>query len=285
MSINTRIRTLIVRKDSTMPASVQSFLVASVILLWVGSSWCQGVSVNWGAATAPIYDEHGVEGKQVLVDGCLVQLILDSDIDGIDWPDSEGDPSDDDVVVDSSTIGEGSFFEGKFSKNFSTGSLKEGMQVYVRAWNGSSSQFFTHFGNSRLMIIPAGIAITVDATAEGPWATVELFTGISQAPASIRTYRLSLMQNFPNPFTVTTTIPFSVPGRSISEEKASISVDIYDVSGRLVRELVREKMLPGAYQVVWDGKTIDGKDVPSAIYLCRLKLGKRTGTRKILLLR
>lgn len=226
-----------------------------------------------------------MEGRQVLVDGCLVQLILDSDMDGIDWPDTEGNPSGDDAIIDSSNIGKGSFFEGKFSRNFSTGSLKAGMQVYVRAWNGSSFQFFTHFGNSRLMIIAEGIAITLDATAEGPWATVELLTGVSEKPASTRTYGFDLKQNFPNPFGEMTTIPFSVPGRSFSKEKVKTSVDIYDVSGRLMRRLIEEDMFPGAYQVVWDGKTAGGKDAHSAIYMCRLEIGEKSRIKKVLLLR
>ncbi|TET46712.1 T9SS type A sorting domain-containing protein [candidate division TA06 bacterium] len=93
------------------------------------------------------------------------------------------------------------------------------------------------------------------------------------------------MQNFPNPFVNVTSMRFSVPGRSSSKEKVKTSIDIFDVSGRLIRRLIREDMFPGVYQVVWDGKTTEAKGAPSAIYLCRLKIGERSGTRKVLLLR
>lgn len=261
------------------------FIVPATILLLASVPWAQGVCVNWGAAGAPIYDEHGVEGGLVLADGSLVQLILDSDDDGIDPPGADGSPSSGDVLLDSSSIGEGSFFKGKFSKNFSTGLLKPGMRVYVRAWNGRSPAHSTHFGNSRLMVVPQGISVTFDATLEGPWATLESFTGVSEVVASASIYGFELLQSFPNPFVKRTRIPFSVPGSSISGEKVRTSLDIYDTSGRLIAALLREDKSPGLHVLLWDGKTDEGGEAPSGVYMCRLRVGERCRTRKLLLLR
>jgi len=260
-------------------------MVVMAILLLASLSWGKGLSVNWGAAEAPIYDENGVEGGQVLVDGSLVQLILDKDNTGIDPPDADGNPSGGEVLIDCSSIGEGSFFKGKFSKNFLTGLLEPGMQVYVRAWNGPSPMYSTHFGNSRLMVIPEEISVTLDATLEGPWATLDVFTGLSEVMARASVHVFDLMHGFPNPFAEMTSIPFSVPGSSISRKKVKISLDIYDTSGRLIRGLLHDDRYPGYYVMVWDGKTEDGEEVPSGVYMCRLEIAERSRTRKLLLLR
>jgi hypothetical protein len=246
---------------------------------------CQEVSVNWGAAAAPIYDEHGVGGDSVLANGCLVQFIVDSDQDGADHPDDNGRPSHGDVLLDSSSIGTGSFFKGKFSKNFSTSALDSGMGVYVRAWNGPSAGLSTHFGNSPLMVVPCGIAVTLDCTEDGPWATTEDFTGVETQEGEKREYGFELMRSFPNPFRDITVIWFSVPGSSRSQQSAATTICIYDASGRLVRVVLSEDRLPGVYRANWDCRSDQGSLVPSGTYFCRLDVGGKGQTGKLLFVR
>ena len=52
-----------------------------------------------------------------------------------------------------------------------------------------------------------------------------------------------------------------------------------------VLTLVDEPQKSGEYEVVWDGKDDEGKDVASGIYFCKLTTGSYQKTRKMVLLR
>ncbi len=86
-----------------------------------------------------------------------------------------------------------------------------------------------------------------------------------------------LYQNYPNPAYGKTMIRFTVPNNT------DISLDIYDISGRLVKTLARGVPRTGSSFVVWNGKDSNGKEVPGGVYLYTLKAGSYTETRKLLL--
>ncbi|MCK4549031.1 MAG: T9SS type A sorting domain-containing protein, partial [Candidatus Krumholzibacteria bacterium] len=88
-----------------------------------------------------------------------------------------------------------------------------------------------------------------------------------------------LSQNYPNPFNPATTIAFYLP------EQADVSLSVYDVSGRLVRELESGALGAGWHSAAWDGTAASGKAAGSGAYFCRLKAGKEIITRKMILLR
>ncbi len=76
--------------------------------------------------------------------------------------------------------------------------------------------------------------------------------------------RYSLEQNYPNPFNPKTTIKFSIP------ERASVTLTVYNILGKEVKTLIKEKLSPGNYTINWEAKGSDGKLLPSGIYLIRL---------------
>ena len=82
------------------------------------------------------------------------------------------------------------------------------------------------------------------------------------------------LQNQPNPFHKSTLISYSLP------VPAQVTLEIYDITGRLVETLVNEKQHPGIHQVRWDRKAN-----PSGVYFCRLRAGDFTDTKKMILLR
>jgi len=86
-----------------------------------------------------------------------------------------------------------------------------------------------------------------------------------------------LYQNYPNPAREKTMIRFTVP------KGVSISLDIYDISGRLLKTLAKGVPGAGSYFVVWDGKNEYGKEVPGGVYMYTLRAGSYTETRKMLL--
>ncbi|UCF05457.1 MAG: T9SS type A sorting domain-containing protein [bacterium] len=90
---------------------------------------------------------------------------------------------------------------------------------------------------------------------------------------------LTLFQNTPNPFNPVTTIRYYLP------ENSRITLGIYDISGKRVACLVNKEQKMGFNSVEWDGKDNHGNSVASGIYFFRLKTGKQTITRKMVLLR
>jgi hypothetical protein len=90
-----------------------------------------------------------------------------------------------------------------------------------------------------------------------------------------------LGQNFPNPFNPVTAISFDIPEGSGDE----VNLSVYDIRGRLVKTLVREKLEPGTHRVTWDGRTESGEIAASGVYILRLISGDKSATRKMLLLK
>lgn len=60
---------------------------------------------------------------------------------------------------------------------------------------------------------------------------------------------------------------------------------IYDVDGKLVRELIDERRDGGLHDVVWDGTNIQGDPVASSVYFVRMAAGSLVDTRKLVLLK
>jgi FlgD Ig-like domain len=88
-----------------------------------------------------------------------------------------------------------------------------------------------------------------------------------------------LAQNRPNPFNPTTTIRFVLPARE------HVALAIYNANGRLIRTLVNEVRGHGTHEVAWDGRDDDGAVSSSGVYFYRLRAGKRTESKKMVLLK
>ncbi|MCK4338646.1 MAG: T9SS type A sorting domain-containing protein [Candidatus Cloacimonetes bacterium] len=88
---------------------------------------------------------------------------------------------------------------------------------------------------------------------------------------------LTLYQNYPNPVRNFTTISFSIP-KGI--EKAELK--IYNIKGQLVRKFL---IANNQSSIVWDGKNDKGKQLSNGIYLYRLKAGKKSFIKKMILMR
>ncbi len=93
-------------------------------------------------------------------------------------------------------------------------------------------------------------------------------------PIGLLPQQYSLGQNYPNPFNPVTVIPYDIPVFS------EVSLIIYNLQGRQVAELLHERQLPGHHSLKWNAE-----DLPSGIYLLRLKAGGVRQSRKITLLK
>jgi hypothetical protein len=89
-----------------------------------------------------------------------------------------------------------------------------------------------------------------------------------------------LYQNFPNPFNPGTTITFDISSRT------AVDLKVFDTGGRLVRTLISgETYGIGAWEIDWDGRNDEGRDVPSGIYFCVLEAAGVTDSRKLVIIR
>ena len=70
------------------------------------------------------------------------------------------------------------------------------------------------------------------------------------------------------------------------EESATVTLRVYDLSGRLVRVLLEETQHPrGQYEVTWNGRNGTGRDVAAGVYFYRLDTGEYSETRRMTLVK
>jgi hypothetical protein len=112
------------------------------------------------------------------------------------------------------------------------------------------------------------------------YATLSAGSDVASAADNGGAPRLSfLAQNHPNPFSTSTSIAF---GTTVSED---VKIQIYDVGGRLVRDLVNSQLNAEHSLVAWDGRDNQGRLVASGVYFYRLVSKSFMQTRKMVLIR
>ncbi len=87
------------------------------------------------------------------------------------------------------------------------------------------------------------------------------------------------LSSYPNPFNPLTHISFSLP------EDSAVSLELFNLRGQKVKNLVKADLSRGTHQLVFDGRDESGRALGSGIYLLRLNSGKAQLTRKITLLK
>ncbi|MCE5273129.1 hypothetical protein LLH00_17770 [bacterium] len=92
----------------------------------------------------------------------------------------------------------------------------------------------------------------------------------------------SLAQNSPNPFNPSTTIRYAVPeGAGL----VSVRLDVFNLRGQMIRNLVTALREPGEYQVEWDGTDSAGRRASSGVYFYRLTTPSFRAMRKMIILK
>jgi hypothetical protein len=114
----------------------------------------------------------------------------------------------------------------------------------------------------------------VDAR-EGGERTTLFETG----PIAIPEAPTVLFQNRPNPFNPSTTIRYFVSG------ECDVSLEVYDITGSLVRRLESGRVGTGMRAVEWNGLDERGNRSSAGVYIYRLRAGKDTFSRKMVLVR
>ena len=139
-----------------------------------------------------------------------------------------------------------------------------GNEIELRVWNQD-----------------AGIELRVESNlTENSYGDSPLVSGgitVYNMPAVPDNYTLN--QNYPNPFNPSTVIEFSVP------QDQDITINIYDIQGRLINTLFDGMIESGYHNVLWNGTDHYGQTVSAGLYLYTLQ-GEDIGlTRKMVFMK
>lgn len=152
----------------------------------------------------------------------------------------------------------------------------------IGVWVGRGDGTFLKLGDIPTDLGPAALAIA-DMNGDG-WpdlvcanrdaGTIQVFLNTSVlAAGSIHLYAPE-----PNPASTTARMTFALSA------SASVRLELYDLTGRLVRRLLDGVVLAaGPHSVIWDGRTEAGDLARSSLYLARLRAhGADVATRIVL---
>lgn len=118
----------------------------------------------------------------------------------------------------------------------------------------------------------------------GKYAVRLLYKSLGWTPLEVKTLpgiptEFALEQNYPNPFNPSTSIRISIP----SEQR--VVLQVFNMTGALVKTIVDEALSAGNMEVTWDGTNTNGETVASGVYLYRLRAGDFVSMKKMVMLK
>jgi hypothetical protein len=88
-----------------------------------------------------------------------------------------------------------------------------------------------------------------------------------------------LYQNYPNPFNASTRISFYI------SQQSRVKIELYDITGGLIRVLADSQYSAGTHSLVWNGTDNEGKELSSGVYLYRFKADGLSATKRLVLIK
>jgi hypothetical protein len=141
-------------------------------------------------------------------------------------------------------------------------------------WKGEDCDTFRTAITTRVADVLTWMASTPLAGCEPD--TILISTQEPGVPGIAKTL---LIGNAPNPFNPTTTVKYQLA------QKTHVKLQVFDVSGRLVRTLVDGLQVPEEYSVTWDGRSDSGMEIASGVYWVRMSTthGFQASTKMVIL--
>ena len=90
--------------------------------------------------------------------------------------------------------------------------------------------------------------------------------------------RLTFEAPRPNPFFGQTRLRLGLP------QATMVEVDVFDLAGRRIAMVARERLAAGWHDIVWNGQSRSGSRVAAGIYVCRLVAGEHKADRKLVVM-
>ena len=91
--------------------------------------------------------------------------------------------------------------------------------------------------------------------------------------------RYFLHPNYPNPFNPSTVISYDIANDS------RVELNVFDMRGRLIKNLVNQNQSVGRYNVTWNGSDNLGNTVSAGVYIYKLNAGAEIFSRKMVLMK
>lgn len=139
------------------------------------------------------------------------------------------------------------------------------------AWTSeviSTTKKYYAEGNFKIAVGPGGTIHVVERDTVGSTAVIVYHrrpgSGVAAGqPNSLVPQRLSLLAA-PNPFNQAVEIQYSLL------EKGRASIDLYDLTGRHIKNLFRGTSPQGVHRLKWNGTDDNGRFLPAGVYIARL---------------
>jgi hypothetical protein len=101
--------------------------------------------------------------------------------------------------------------------------------------------------------------------------------GLADGSEIPKSYKIH--QNHPNPFNPVTTLRYDLP------EDGLVNITIYDMMGRVVKNLVNVHQNAGYKSIQWNATNNAGQPVSAGLYLYTIQAGEFRQTKKMVLLK
>lgn len=217
--------------------------------------------VDW-SVSFPGYDYVSVvQPRDIDGDGLAVPLNTDNDGDGEIF------------IVGYYYDSNSSNYYGRFRVYSATGHTLEFESPSITGFAGTASQEdIDGDGRDELIITRFG------STVSSMYVAVYAYSGgsVNESPSYHESFAVPC---HPNPATNSVNIPVSVDRR---EAAFPLSISIYDMTGRLVKDILQGKIMPqGLHTLSWDGTNEDGSSVPAGTYCIRITKGENAITRMV----
>ena len=98
---------------------------------------------------------------------------------------------------------------------------------------------------------------------------------VVQTSAAARPAQYRLGDSYPNPFNPAVVLPLD-----LAEDATEVSLRVYDVLGRRVRQVWDGALGAGSHRFVWDGRDEVGKAVAAGVYIYRVEVEGRVEAKK-----
>jgi hypothetical protein len=147
--------------------------------------------------------------------------------------------------------------------------------VLVTSNNGTNWANISSGLNSMRIV---SLAVKDSNLIAGSWGSGAWKRPLSELITSVSSNNLPdgniLMQNYPNPFSGTTTLKFNISAPLF------VKLSVFDMNGIEVTTLINEQLATGTHQVVWNGA-----GHPAGVYSYKLVAGDFVVSRKMILIK
>ena len=163
--------------------------------------------------------------------------------------------------------------------------LVTGYNGSVGSWQMRKVDITNYCNNKKYFRLRFRLTTDAATVADG-WSvddiaiTGYLKTGVEGKPVMVSTpVSHQLFNSYPNPTRKMSNISYQISSTQL------VKLNIYDITGRLVKKLADEKQAPGKYQLTWDGTDDQGQRAASGVYFYSLQTPDKNISKKLILLK